>query len=352
MLTSAGRGPSAPVEVKVIDFGLAKAAAAAGEADLTDGGFVGTPAYASPEQFAREPVDARSDLYSLGITLWFALTGRVPFTGRTAEELRHHPARSKLPVGQLHARKVPPPVVALLRRFLAVEPAERPATAQKGLAEIETCLRRIDPRLGTGSGRRLAAAGWTVAAALALAAAGGRWKTIRTAPDRAAVTAIAEKSLAVLPFDNFSPDKENAYFADGIQDEVLTDLARIADLKVISRTSVMLYKDADKRTNLREIGRALGVTYVVEGSVRRAGNKVRVTAQLIDARTDAHKWADHYDGDLSDIFSIQSQIARQIADALHSQFSPAEKAGLAERPTDDLEAYQLYTEATEIFVWG
>ncbi len=260
MLTSAGRGPSAPVEVKVIDFGLAKAAAAAGEADLTDGGFVGTPAYASPEQFAREPVDARSDLYSLGITLWFALTGRVPFTGRTAEELRHHPARSKLPVGQLHARKVPPPVVALLRRFLAVEPAERPATAQKGLAEIETCLRRIDPRLGTGSGRRLAAAGWTVAAALALAAAGGWWKTIRTAPDRAAATAIAEKSLAVLPFDNFSPDKENAYFADGIQDEVLTDLARIADLKVISRTSVMLYKDADKRTNLREIGRALGVT--------------------------------------------------------------------------------------------
>jgi len=131
-----------------------------------------------------------------------------------------------------------------------------------------------------------------------------------------------EKSIAVLPFENLSSDKENAYFTDGVQDEILTDLAKIADLKVISRTSVMQYKSGLAR-NLRKIGEELGVAHVVEGSVQRAANKVRVNAQLVDARNDAHLWAQTYDRDLADVFAIQSEIAKAIADQLQAKFSPS-----------------------------
>ena len=136
--------------------------------------------------------------------------------------------------------------------------------------------------------------------------------------------AVPEKSIAVLPFENLSSDKENAYFTEGVQDEILTHLARIADLKVISRTSVMQYKSGTPR-NLREIGQQLGVAHVVEGSVQRAANKVRVNAQLLDARTDAHLWAQTYDRDLADVFAIQSDIAKTIADQLQAKLSPNEK---------------------------
>jgi len=159
-----------------------------------------------------------------------------------------------------------------------------------------------------------------------------------------------EKSIAVLPFENLSKEEENAFFAGGVQDEILTNLAKIADLKVISRTSVMKYKSGPER-NLREIAKALGVSHVVEGSVQRAGERVRVSAQLIDARSDAHLWAEHYDRDLVDVFTIQSEIAQQIADRLRSKLSPAEKAAIAERPTSDLKAYELYTQANAINVW-
>src|SRR6266516_1399041 len=136
--------------------------------------------------------------------------------------------------------------------------------------------------------------------------------------------AAPEKSIAVLPFENLSEEKANAFFADGVQDEILTNLAKIADLKVISRTSVMQYKTGVAR-NLREIGQALGVAHLLEGSVQRAGGKVRVNAQLIDARTDAHLWAQTYDRDLADVFAIQSEIAKTIADQLQAKLSPSEK---------------------------
>ena len=161
------------------------------------------------------------------------------------------------------------------------------------------------------------------------------------------LAALPEKSIAVLPFENLSSNKENAYFADGVQDEILTDLARIADLKVISRTSVMQFKDAANR-NLREIGQALGVAHVLEGSVQRSSNRVRVNAQLIDARTDAHLWAQTYDRDLADVFAIQSEIAKSIADQLQAQLSPKEEASLQAKPTKDLIAYDLYLRAQEI----
>src|SRR5947208_617813 len=160
--------------------------------------------------------------------------------------------------------------------------------------------------------------------------------------------AAPEKSIAVLPFENLSDDKENAFFTDGVQDEILMDLAKVADLKVISRTSVMQYRDALKR-NLREIAQQLGVAHVLEGSVQRAANRIRVTAQLIDARTDAHLWAEHYDRPLDDVFAIQSEIAKTIADQLQAKISPTEKAAIEKAPTTDLVAYDLYVRAQELF---
>lgn len=180
--------------------------------------------------------------------------------------------------------------------------------------------------------------------ALTLVAAAVWFVTSRRAPLKSGdntATSIPEKSIAVLPFETFSDDKENAYFADGIQDDVLTNLAKVADLKVISRTSVMKYRGAAAE-NLREIGRVLQVAHVLEGSVRKAGGRVRVNAQLIDVRTDTHLWAEQYDRDLADIFAIQSELAQRIVTQLKSALSPGEKVAIEERPTSDLEAYDLY----------
>jgi TolB-like protein/class 3 adenylate cyclase/Tfp pilus assembly protein PilF len=162
-----------------------------------------------------------------------------------------------------------------------------------------------------------------------------------------AVASIPEKSIAVLPFENLSDTKENAYFADGVQDEILTDLAKIADLKIISRTSVMQYKSGVAR-NLREIAQQLAVAHVVEGAVQRSGNRVRVNAQLIDARTDRHLWAQTYDRDLADVFAIQSEIAKAIADQLQAKLSPSEKSAIERPATSDLTAFELYTQARNL----
>jgi TolB-like protein/class 3 adenylate cyclase/Tfp pilus assembly protein PilF len=161
----------------------------------------------------------------------------------------------------------------------------------------------------------------------------------------------AEKSIAVLPFENLSRDPDNAYFTDGVQDEILSDLAKIADLKVISRTSVMLYKAGNPR-NLREIGQQLGVAHVLEGSVQRAAGKVRVNAQLIDARTDKHLWAKTYDRELADVFAIESEVAQLIANELQAKLSASEKASIEEKPTQDLAAYDFYVRAIPLIDWA
>src|SRR5437763_15091534 len=180
-------------------------------------------------------------------------------------------------------------------------------------------------------------------ALLALAAIVAAFLFVLRRSMRSALT-VAEKSIAVLPFENLSEEKANAFFADGVQDEILTNLARIAGLKVISRTSVMQYKPGLQR-NPREIGQQLGVAHLLEGSVQRAANRVRVNAQLIDARTDAHLWAQTYDRDLADVFAIQSEIAVQIATQLQAKLSPKAKSAIEERPTKDLAAYDLYVRA-------
>src|SRR5262249_21529727 len=165
----------------------------------------------------------------------------------------------------------------------------------------------------------------------------------------AAPATVPEKSIAVLPFENLSEEKANAFFADGVQDEILTDLAKIADLKVISRTSVMQYKSGIAR-NLPEIAQQLGVANVVEGAVQRSGNRVRVNAQLIDARTDKQLWGQVYDRDLADVFAIQSEIARTIADQLQANLSPNEKNAIERSPTTDIAAFDLYTRANNLLV--
>ena len=359
--------------VKVIDFGLAKAVAAAAlgsaeAADLTHSGFVGTPAYASPEQFAAggECIDIRSDLYSLGVTLWFLLTGKVPFIGRSLSEIYDRQVNRALPLQHLREANVPAAVVTLLQRMLAADPAERPQTARELEGQLRHCREQLGlARAAIGDGKdtnprrrwRLPA---TLGALILLVAAvvivavltlnrGRRLLEAGPLPlTTSASTATPEKSVAVLPFENLSEDKANAFFADGVQEEVLSDLAKVADLKVISRTSVMQYRDAAKRGNLREIAAALGVSHIVEGSVQRAGNQVRVSAELIDARTDAHRWSEHYDRSLDNAFAIQSEIAQAIAGSLRARLSPSEKANIAARPTTDVMAYDLYLQAREL----
>ena len=163
-------------------------------------------------------------------------------------------------------------------------------------------------------------------------------------------TVIPEKSIAVLPFENLSDDRENTFFAEGVHDDILSSLARIADLKVISRTSVQQYRTGAR--NLREIGEALGVANVLEGTVRRSGNRVRVNAQLINARTDTHIWAESFDRELTDLFAIQTELAQRIARALEANLSAREMAGLQLPPTRDLAAYDLYVQARDLFRWS
>ena len=177
----------------------------------------------------------------------------------------------------------------------------------------------------------------------------GRYTAGHALPQSETDPKVPEKSIAVLPFSNLSGDPDNAYFAKGVQDEILTDLAKIADLKVISRTSVMQFKDR-AAFKLPEIAQALKVSHVLEGSVQRFGNRVRVSAQLIDARNDIHIWAEKYERDLADVFAIQSEIAEAIADRLRAKLSPQEKSAIKERPTSDIASYDLYLRAKKTYL--
>ena len=347
-----GDTDTAEPEVKVIDFGLAKAIAdAGGETDLTHGEFVGTPNFASPEQFGSGPVDARSDIYSLGATLWFALTGLAPHSGSTIEEIRDRQTRDDLPVEQLVARKVPEPIIKLLRCTLAVDPARRPASARELMEALESCRRKLSHGIGVYKIAALIAVVAIVAAALFVIRLNRREITSASArnvaPSASALTPLPEKSIAVLPLENLSHDPDNAYFAEGMQDEILARLSKIADLKVISRTSTQKYKSAPD--NLREIAKQLGVGNVLEGSVQKSGDAVRVNVQLINALNDAHLWGDVYERKLTDIFAVESDIAKTIADTLQAKLTGAEKQLIAAQPTTDLTAYELYLKGRSLW---
>jgi serine/threonine protein kinase/Tfp pilus assembly protein PilF len=331
---------SGALTLKLIDYGVAKVMGPQAEEpgiEQTQAGFIGTPAFASPEQFAgvqQLPIDMRSDIYSLAVTLWYLLTGRTPFVGRTMEEIRARQT-SELPLEQLRILHLPAQVIALLKSMLAPDPKDRPQTARELLSAVHSCYERFNPQARSRR-RRAVLAG--AALILALAGAGiafGAWLYQATRS-----FAPIERSIAVLPFENLSSDKENAYFAEGIQDEILTRLSKIADLKVISRTSTQHYKSAPE--NLPEIAKQLGVAHILEGSVQKSGDAVRVNVQLIKAATDSHVWSDTFDRKLTDIFSVESEVSKAIGDQLRAKLTGQEQEVLAAKPTDNPQAYDAY----------
>src|SRR5438094_1626903 len=329
-------GGCAPI-VKVIDYGIAKILNPEAErgAEKTQPGFIGTPAFASPEQFAsseQAKIDTRSDIYSLGVTFWYLLSGRVPFVGRTLNDIRLRQAES-LPVEQLKGFDVPARILALLKSMLAPDPKDRPQSARELLSEVHRCYTKFN-REARSRRRRVvfAAAGATlVIAAIAI----GAWLY-----QHAQFSGQFERSIAVLPFENLSDDKENAYLAEGIQDEILTRLSKVADLRVISRTSMQHYKS--KPENLREIAKQLGVAHVLEGNVQKSADTVRVNVHLIKAVNNSPVWADTVDRPLTDILSLESEVAITVADQLRAKLTGEEAQAIAAKPTDDPRAYDAY----------
>jgi len=345
--STSGRGVGASQRaiaiVKIIDFGLAKALNAPVDAmRLTHHGFVGTPAFASPEQFGNSALDVRSDIYSLGVTLWFAVTGKTPFAGHTIEEIHRAQQSNFLPVEQLKAGRVPSPLRSLIKSMLAFEPAARPSTR-----ELAVRLQRCSAQASVASSTRLA---FAAVAILILGASGFfAFQSLRTHPATAGPAldaTVPDKSIAVLPFENLS-DEKDAFFAEALHDDLLTKLAKIADLKVISRTSVMQYRG---RKDVREIGRVLGVSHVLEGTVRRSGQKVHVNAQLVDARAGTSLWAEEYNRNLNEFFSVEAELAQSIANGLGAIISAREKLAIQERATKNLIAFELYTRAKHLLL--
>jgi serine/threonine-protein kinase len=275
--------------------------------------------------------------------------GHAPFTGDTPREVMTSILEKEPSPLTSYIRQAPAELQQIISKTLREDRTERYQSAGEMLQALKNLRHQLElqgelERITTPSSLR-----WIrspialvlmllLVLALALPLYRHRNPAASVAPD---------KSIAVLPLENLSEDKENAFFAHGIHNELLSDLSKIADLKVISRISVMQYKSGITR-NLKEIAEQLGVNNVVEGSVGRVGNQVRVSVQLIDARTDTHLWAEHYDRDVAEVFAIQTEIAQQIADQLRSKLSPAEKAVIAERPTADPVAYAYYTEAKAI----
>jgi serine/threonine protein kinase/Tfp pilus assembly protein PilF len=329
-------GGCAPI-VKVIDYGIAKILNPEAErgAEQTQTGFIGTPAFASPEQFAQSGetrLDTRSDIYSLGVTFWYLLSGRVPFVGRTLEEIRERQAES-LPVDQLKGLDVPARIFALLKSMLAPDPKDRPQSARELLSSVHRCHSKFSAEARLR--RRRFAVLAAVATLILVAIAFGTWLY-----QHAQSSTQMERSIAVLPFENLSDDKENAYLAEGIQDEILTRLSKVGDLRVISRNSTQHYKN--KPENLREIAKQLGVAHVLEGSVQKSAGTVRVNVQLIKAVNNSPLWADTIDRALTDILSVESEVAITVADQLRAKLTGEEAQVIAAKPTDDPQAYDAY----------
>jgi serine/threonine protein kinase/tetratricopeptide (TPR) repeat protein len=368
-----------PETVKIIDLGLAKGIAEEGGVSTT-GTFAGTPEYASPEQFVGVGVDIRSDLYSLGITFWEMLTGGVPFKGTSSELIYQH-QHTPPPVRKL--AHFPKPLIPLLELMLEKDPARRFQTPNRLLAAINTVSEALrtgghltrDELKSTGANvgpskltehqsqgvsalasKNKPALRWLVVSVLGAVLLLGGWLLFYnhrnlTANQPTNQMAHPEKSIAVLPFESLSPNKDDTYFADGVQDEILNDLAKVAQLTVISRTSVMLYR-ADEKRDLRQIANALGVANVLEGTVRRNANRVRISIELVDALQDKTIWADSFDRDLTDIFAVQSEVAQTIATKLAATLSPEEKRNIEKKPTENLDAYDLYLRAKELINTG
>jgi serine/threonine protein kinase/Tfp pilus assembly protein PilF len=335
-------------EPLLTDFGLAGLMEA--ESTITRTlDVMGTPSYMAPEQAAGEhaKVSKETDIYGLGAVLYQLLTGHPPFAGGTSYQTIRLLLETEPRQPRLWNSKIPRELSTICLKCLEKDPKRRYSSALALAEDLEHWLKHepIQAKPGgffTHSGkwvRRKPALAALIASLVALAAVMG-WNVWQSE----LISRPATKSVAVLPFANLSRNPDNAYFADGVQDEILTRLASLADLKVISRSSVMQYKTGAAR-DLRKIGRQLGVAHVVEGSVQRAGSHVRVNAQLIDARTDRQLWGQSYDRDLADVFAIQSEIATSIARQLQASLSPREKTAIQQAPTNDITAFELYARA-------
>jgi serine/threonine protein kinase/Tfp pilus assembly protein PilF len=333
-------------DLKISDFGIARSLGDSGSRLTMEQGRSGTLVYMSPQQLGGERGTHLDDIYSLGASVYELLTSKPPFySGNIDRQICERVApsmterRKELDIEPALVPQVWEDAVAAC---LAKDPSRRPQSAAEvaqrlQLAPGHTRIRRVPGK--RSNKKALLVAGL---AALSLLALAGLYFGVlkRQAKPVSQAAAIPEKSIAVLPFENRSEEKANAYFADGIQDEILTRLSKIADLKVISRTSTQHYKSVPE--NLPEIGRQLGVAHILEGSVQKSGDAVRVNVQLIKAANDSHLWADTFDRKLTDIFSVESEVAKAIADQLRAKLTGQEEQDIAAKPTDNPEAYDAY----------
>jgi TolB-like protein/tRNA A-37 threonylcarbamoyl transferase component Bud32/Flp pilus assembly protein TadD len=338
-------------EPHLTDFGLARLVESESTVTRTLE-VLGTPSYMAPEQAAgnNTKVTRGTDVYGLGAVLYQLLTGHPPFAGGTTYETIKLLLETEPRVPRLWNPKIDRDLSTISLKCLEKDPQRRYSSALGFAEDLERWLRHepIQARHTgvVGRGKKWLQRNPTVAAvavlSFALIAAVGVivWKSdLFRRP--------ATAGIAVLPFENLSNDREDVSFADGIQDDLLTKLAKIADLKVISRTSVMQYRD---QYNTRQIGYELGVSHVLEGSVRKTGAWLHINAQLIDTRTDSHIWAEEYDRDLKDTFAIQGEIAQKVAERLHVKISPTERLAIERPPTADLTAYDLYSRAKNLLL--
>jgi TolB-like protein/tRNA A-37 threonylcarbamoyl transferase component Bud32 len=344
---------------KVIDFGLVKVAAGTLEDSSASepGIFLGTPRYASPEQISCGQVDIRSDLYSVGVTLWQMLTRSAPFMGTPSEVAAQH-LQAALPISKL--KHFPPPVVALLTHLLEKDPKDRPQTpddllallkaTQRNIAGARTMPFRVPP---TDTGRRFGGDLWkryliVAGCLLMVAGAAGVYLMLRQPATGGGENG---KSVAVLPFDNVGEDKQNQYLSDGLTTEVIFQLSRITALRVISRDSVLLYKavPGKARKPLQEIGKELDVQTVLESSVERLNDRVNIIAVLYDARTGRRLWGASYNRELKDLFAIQSDVAENLTAALKVRLSPDELKQIRRKPTENVSSYDLYLQGQEFY---
>jgi serine/threonine protein kinase/Tfp pilus assembly protein PilF len=339
-------------DLKISDFGIARSLGDTVSRLTMEQGRSGTLVYMSPQQLDGEHGTHLDDIYSLGATLYDLLTSKPPFYSGNIDRQIHERVAPSMTERRKDLNIEPASVPAIWEEVVAAclqkDPAKRPQSAMQVANRLQLSSAPIRAKRTVPSKAIL----WAGAALVCVIGLGAWYlatSKLRTKAGAVATNAltqaavIAEKNIAVLPFESFSDDKENAYFADGVQDDILTDLTKVADLKVISRRSVAQYRDT--KQTIREIGKALGVAHVLEGSVRKVANRIHVTAQLIDTRTEVETWAEKYDRDIADVFQIQSDISQAIVTQLKAVLSPAEKAAIEEKPTQDKEAYDLYLRA-------
>jgi serine/threonine protein kinase/Flp pilus assembly protein TadD len=340
-------------DLKTTDFGLARSLSDSVSRLTVQQGRHGTLVYMSPQQLNGERCTHLDDIYSLGATIYELLASKPPFySGNIDRQICERVAPSMTERRKeldIESALVAPVWEDTVAACLAKDASRRPQSATEVARRLQLPARstRITTAPGKTSNKKtLIVCG--IAAFFAIALGGlyfGAFK--RHAKPVSAAVAISEKSIAVLPFENRSEEKANAYFAEGIQDEILTRLSKIADLKVISRMSMRHYKSAPE--NLPEIAKQLGAAHILQGSVQKSGDAVRVNVQLIKAANDSHLWADTFDRKLTDIFSVETEVARAIADQLQAKISPTEKAAIEKAPTTDLDAYDRYLRAQALF---